>query len=335
VRLRRKLWPQSYANVIPPFVASEIVEVVRKTEAGFIFLHMTDTAPLAGALRAQLGPDIRITLLSHGTESVDYLHKLRAREEIAEVIKAPRCRRGELARQLCEECIQRQYIDHVFCLSPCETEVERWLGAKAVTWLPRTVPGKPLSWQPRDGRIGFVGSICHEPNIEGLLKFAKALESMSPDGLSLRVVGGPEEVGQMLKRRFRFLEYLGPLPDPELEREAATWNCVVNPIFCYPRGCSTKLAVALGWQIPVLTTPGGCRGYTWSAGKLPVADTPEGLARLAISMTNRETAAAARREVQQVAESSPSVDQVGGIIRGALFPGRNGMPVLNSWLSRV
>ena len=80
-----------------------------------------------------------------------------------------------------------------------------------------------------------------------------------------------------------------------------------------------KLAVALGWRLPVATTTAGCRGYTWSAGALPLGETPEELARLAISMTNRETAARARREIEQVAGSSPSVEQVGGIIRNALW----------------
>lgn len=319
VRLKRKLWPRPYSNQIPPFVASDVAAVVRETGARFVFLY--DAAPLAASLRAEAGTDVQIVMLSIGLESVDHLHKLTAKQAVAEVCKTPPASRTALAHRLCAEHSQRQYIDHVFCLSSFEVEIERWLGAKAATWLPRTISGKPLSWQPQASRIGFVGNLSHEPNIEGLLQFAKALELLAPEGLFLRVVGGPEEVGQALARRFRFVEYLGPLPDPELEREAATWSCFVHPLFCWACGCSMKLAVALGWHLPVLTTPAGCRGYTWSAGELPLADTPEGLARLAISMTNRETAAAARREVQQITESSPSIDQVGGMIRSALFRG--------------
>lgn len=316
-RLKRKLRPRPYSNQIPPFVASDVAAVVRKTGARFVFLY--DAAPLAAPLREQAGTDVQIVLLSIGLESVDHLHKIRARKEVAEVCKMPRATPSTLAAKLCAEQAQRRYIDHVFCLAPFEVEIERWLGARAPTWLPRTIPSRPLSWRPHGGRLGFVGSISHEPNIEGLLQFAKALEPLAPEGLSLRVVGGPAEVGRALAQRFRFLEYLGPLPDRELEREAETWNCFVHPLFCWACGCSIKLGVALGWQIPVLTTPAGTRGYTWSAGDLPIADTPEGLARLAIAMLNRETAEAARLGVQQIVKSAPALDEVAAMVRRALL----------------
>jgi hypothetical protein len=319
VRLKRKLWPQSYVDMIPPFVASEAATVARKIAARFVFLHMTDTAPLAGFLKTILGPDVQIVLLSHGTESADYLHKLRTRKELAAVFRPPHLRQRELARQLCVESSQRQHIDYVLCLSPVEANLESWLGARAVTWVPRMVTSHPLPWNPVPGRIGFVGALDHEPNAEGLLLFAKALEAMAPEGLRLRVVGAPEKVGRTFAEKFRFIEYLGRLNDTQLEMEAATWNCFVHPIFCYPRGCSTKLAVALGWHIPVVSTPGGCRGYAWSAGELPIAQTPEGLARLAISMLDHEAAAAARQETQRIAASAPSLDKVAAIIRGALL----------------
>lgn len=317
VRLKRKLWPRPYCDQIPPFVVADVAAVVRKTGARFVFLY--DAAPLAAALRAELGNNVQIVMLSLGMESVDYLHKLRSRDEIGEFFCTPHTRRAMLADQLFAESAQRQCMDHVFCLAPFEAEIERWLGARAVTWLPRVVSGPPLSWGPQGNRIGFVGSLSHEPNLEGLLQFVKALEPLAPKELSLRVVGGPEKIGRDLARRFRFIEYLGPLSDPELEAEAATWNCFLNPLFCFARGCSTKLAVALGWHIPVLTTPSGCRGYTWSAGELPVADTPEAFARLAIAMMDRETAENARREIQLVAGSSPTVNDVAAKIRAALL----------------
>lgn len=322
VRLRRKLWPRSYADIVPPYVAAEAAAVARKTAARFVFLHMTDTAPLAASFRAMLGPDVKLVLLSHGMESVDYLHKLRTREDVAPIFQ-PRLRRGELARQLCMESSQRQHIDHVLCLSPVEAEIERWLGAKAVTWVPRTVTGRPLPWNPTPGRIGFVGALDHQPNTEGLLLFARALEKIAPEGLSLRVVGAPEKVGRWFAQTFRFVDYVGSLDDAQLEMEATTWNCFVNPIFCYPRGCSTKLAVGLGWRLPVVTTSAGARGYVWHTGELPIADTPDDLAHLAASMLNHETAVAARREVQRVGESAPSLEEVAATVRDALLGGRS------------
>ncbi len=319
VRIRRKLWPRSYGDMIPPSVAAETTTIVRNTGARFLFLHMTDTAPLVGALRASLGPDVKFVLLSHGMESVDYLHKLRIQKEVGTVYRPPRLRRGELARQLCLESAQRQHIDHVLTLSPVEASIEQWLGAKAVSWVPRTVSARPLDWNPLPGRIGFVGGVDHLPNVEGLLLFAQALETIAPEGLRLRVVGGPESVGRSFAERFKFLDFLGPLDDPQLESEAQTWNCFVNPIFCYPRGCSTKLAVGLGWHIPVVSTTAGRRGYVWDAGELPIADTPEGLAHLAMGMLNRPTAEAARREVQRAAASAPTLAEVAQRVREALL----------------
>ena len=329
VRFRRRMRPRPYTCVIPPYVASDVAAVVRKTRARYLFLHMVHTAPLAAPLRGEFGAEVEIVLLSHGLESMDYLHFLRCREEIAAITKAAPARRSYLADQLCAESSQRQYIDHVFCLSPSEAEIERWLGAKAVTWLPRTISGRRLSWRPQGNRIGFVGCLDHPPNADGLMQFAGALDTLAQPEVSLRVAGAPAAVGRRLAERFRSIEYLGPLTDDQLEAEAECWNCFVNPLFCYARGCSTKLAVALGWGIPVLTTPAGSRGYVWSNGNLPMADTPEGLARLAISMMNAETAATARREVQLVVESSPSLDQVAGKVRNALFAGSATRPVFS------
>jgi hypothetical protein len=196
VRLKRKLRPRSYADSIPPFVAAEAAMVVRETAARFVFLHMTDTAPLAASIRATLGPDVKLVLLSHGMESVDYLHKLRTREEVSPIFR-PRLRQSELARQLCMESSQRRHIDHVLCLSPIEAEIERWLGAKAVTWVPRTVAARPLAWNPTPGRIGFVGALDHQPNTEGLLLLARALEKLRDSG---RPFFPPAEINRRVAR---------------------------------------------------------------------------------------------------------------------------------------
>jgi len=44
-------------------------------------------------------------------------------------------------------------------------------------------------------------------------------------------------------------------------------------------GFSTKLTIALGWQILIVTTTMGTRGYVWKEGNMPIADKPELLAR--------------------------------------------------------
>ena len=215
---------------------------------------------------------------------------------------------------------QRREIDHVFCLAPFEAEIERWLGAKAVTWLPRTIPNRmPLSWSPHPHRIGFVGTLDHPPNQDGLVRFLKALDPLAPKNLEVRLVGGPTAMGNKLAERFRTVQYLGPLSNEGLDSEAATWSCFVHPLFCYARGCSTKLAVALSWQIPIVTTPAGRRGYVWREGVLPVTETPEALAHLALSLTQPQAAYEARKQIQAIADSMPRLNEVAVSFRDALL----------------
>jgi hypothetical protein len=165
----------------------------------------------------------------------------------------------------------------------------------------------------------------HPPNRDGLVRFLEALEPLAPPMLEVRVVGGPPAAGAELAQRFRLVRYLGALSDEELDKEASTWVCFVHPLFYFARGCSMKLAVALSWQIPVVTTPAGCRGYRWREGSLPVADTPEALARLALRFADPGTAAAARKEVAAIARSAPTIDDVAALVCGALLsPGAFG-----------
>jgi len=218
-----------------------------------------------------------------------------------------------LSRHLAVESIQRQFIDHVFCLSEFEVGLERWIGSRSVSWLPRIVEIKPLAWQPNVGRFGFVGTLNHPPNAEGLNLFLKALV-LHDVSARVRVVGGPIEAAQELSIKYPVVDYLGQLDDQQLAREAATWTCAVHPLFCYARGCSTKLATYLAWQIPVVTTPQGSRGYSWKEGNIPQANDPNGLVKLALSMNKPEVVAAARMDLAKVAATSPTLHDVAQMV---------------------
>jgi len=315
-RIAQRLAKPVYGRQWRPELVDDIVSTANKNEARFIFLNLVNLAPLVHPLRARLASGAKIVLLSHGLESVDYIHTVAARELNA----MPRARdASRLGQQFFAEYDQRRAIDHVFCLSPFEAEIERWLGAKRVTWLPRTIAKRsPLKWRPNRHRIGFVGTLDHPPNKEGLVSFLKALETKEDHELELRLIGGPPSEGRALGARFRMVRYLGALNDEELESEASTWSCFVHPLFCFARGCSTKLAVALGWQIPIATTPAGCRGYMWRNGSLPLADGPEELARLTVHLTEAEAGMAARDEIKAVVESSPGIPEVAHLFRNAL-----------------
>jgi len=310
-RLSRRLLPDPYSSLQwRPDSVHEIVAGIDRAGARLVFINLVNLAPLAVALRARLGTACRIVLLSHGLESVDLLHTI--------PINGSRAQR-RLGRRLVQERQHRAAVNHVFCLSPFEAELERWLGAPGVTALPRTIPRlPPLDWAPAGDRLGFVGTLDHPPTRDGLTKFLQAFARIAPPRLRVRVVGRPERAGRKLAAMFPHTEYLGPLDDQELEREAATWSAFLHPLFCYARGCSTKLAVAISWGLPIVTTAAGARGYTWRSGTLPMAASPEAFARLAMQMTDPGIAQGARREVAAVARSSPTVADVAALIRAAL-----------------
>ncbi|WP_017654676.1 glycosyltransferase [Fortiea contorta] len=317
-RLRRKLKPKPYTYRLPTELAKNVVSLVKEKDIKWIFLNQVDTAPIAKYLRENLGEKCKIILLSHGLESTDIFHAMRTKNGESAFGKVTSSDLEFLAQSLVSECIHRQYIDYVFCLSAFETEIEHWLGAKNVTWLPRTIPANPLPWNPDSSRLGFVGTIDHTPNREGLILFLEALEKIASGNVCLRLVGGPESVAKTIIQRFPFVEYLGRLSNEELEKEASTWSCFVHPLFCYSRGCSTKLAISLGWEIPVITTPAGCRGYSWNQGNLPLAETPDSLAELALKMLNTEVAVNIQKEMAAIVNSAPTLSNVAEKVRSCL-----------------
>ena len=318
-RLFRKVFSKPYKYALPPNLLHDVLTRLQNSDTRFIFLNVVDLAPLAEKLRSYLSNNYRIILLSHGLASVDFLHEIRAKGEGDAFSQTNSSDTYKLAQQLIAECKQRKFIDFVFCLASFEAEIERWLGAKKVTWLPRTIIESPLDWTPNNQRLGFVGTVDHPPNSEGLILFLEAFQKIAPSNVRFRLVGSPKRDAEKIAQRFPIVEYLGNLSDENLKKEASTWNCFIHPIFCYARGCSTKLAIAIGWQIPIVTTSAGCRGYSWASGSLPIAETPELLAKLALDMLTLEVAQAAQKEIRIIASSSPTLFDVAKKVRSSLF----------------
>src|SRR5207248_1604401 len=125
----------------------------------------------------------------------------------------------------------RHHLDHVLALSPFEAEIERWLGARKVNWLPRVIPDDPVKWRPRGTYVGYVGTLDHEPNAEGLELYLRALERIRPASMRVRIVGSPMKAAEAFTKRYPFIDYLGPLADDQLRTEVAEWNSFVHPLF--------------------------------------------------------------------------------------------------------
>ena len=148
-------------------------------------------------------------MLSHGLESTDLLHALRFKSDLP--LARPQYLMGELllGDTLLRECYYRSSLDLILCLSPFDAELERWMGARNVEWFPRIITPAPLNWNPSGNRMGFVGTLDHPPNIEGLLLFLRSVSAMAPVGIRIRVVGGPDRIGRLLTSRFPIVDFLG------------------------------------------------------------------------------------------------------------------------------
>lgn len=317
-RAMKKLWQSNYFRPVEKGLVQRVQAMVTRSNAKFIFLNQVNLASIAAQLRSLLPTDCKVVVLSHGLESTDLLHALRLRSDLRFALPRYFCGERLLGDSLLREASYRSNVDLILCLSPFDVELERWLGARRVAWLPRTITPAQLSWNPRGNRIGFVGTLDHPPNIEGLLTFLRSLSAKAPAGIRIRIVGGPDRIGRLLMKRFAAVDYLGSLSDDDLIQEAGTWNCFAHPIFCYPRGCSTKLATAIGWQIPIVTTTPGCRGYVWSQGTLSIANSPDEFSDLCLKMMDSGIAQQARTEVSEVAKSSPNIAGMGRTLAALL-----------------
>ena len=318
-RLKRLLNSSPYTAFAEDNLADRVAVLAQTEKADFIFLNQVTLAVLAGAIRRRVEPPCKIVLLSHGAEITDLLHFVRLRKALPlrhRLCPTPAMALGGTLLTEMEK-VDRRSILSARCLL-LMLSLKSWLGSARTCWLPRRVISSPLPWNPDRGRLGWVGTLDHAPNLEGLVEFLAALAPHQAPNVRVRVVGSPVETGEWLADRFASVEYVGPLADEELLAEAATWTAFLNPIFCQSRGCSTKLAKALGWHIPVITTSIGRRGYVWRQGGLVQADTPEEFARSCLGVLTPGRAQRAREDVVKAASTSPSTDEIAKLLLFAL-----------------
>ena len=198
-------------------------------------------------------------------------------------------------------------------LSAADAALESWLGAPAVVWLPRTVSSRPIAWGGPSKVLGFVGTLEHSPNLHGLISLLKALEAerASDQGWTLEIVGSPERIGRKIESRFPIARYLGRLDDAGLERAAVKWAAFLHPIFVSCRGASTKLAQGLSWEIPVVVSRHGARGYRGVDAHLAFQDSPRAFALECLRMCDEGHSQMVRDQVRRVIASSPKLRDVG------------------------
>jgi hypothetical protein len=325
-RLRRRLSPEIWYTTAPAELLELLCQALITTKAQTIFFGHTMFADLSRQLRHEF-PSVQQVLLSHGAEGLDFCIEENLRRSNATERHFRPVAERMIGRSILDQMKQRRCIDAVLTLSPFEVEIEKWFGATKALWVPRTIMESPLAMTPINQRVGCVSTLNHAPNFEGLIKVFEELEQRCSPEFRFRLVGSPSDVGDQLAKRFSFLDYLGFLPEFQLRTEAATWCCFVNPIFEYAKGCSTKLAVALGWGLPIATTEYGARGYCWDVNQLPLARSPAELAEFVLERAVLTSMNKYQQQSAGIKAQTPDIQAIGNQIRAFLNRVRNETPV--------
>jgi len=320
-RIRRRLHLGSYLGYDVSAQSAALATVIREQAIDHVFINRAELLRFAPALR-QLAPATRLILMSHGNQTGDDLYEVTGQSGRRTGGWHRFTATWQMGLDLRTESWHRRHgLDAVCVMSEEERTLERWLGAGCTVVLPRRLEATPLSRTPVTNRIGYVGTLDHTPNRVALETVCRELAlNTKPAGLELRVCGGPAPVGEDFAARFPFVRYLGRLDDQALRSEAATWSLMLNPLFWLSRGASMKLATALGWGLPVLTTKAGARGYEWGGAAVPVcADDPRQFVQTALELLANPTAlAAAGTAARTAVGSAPNLDALAARLRQAL-----------------
>lgn len=317
-RLKIKLKIDVYEGYDFKAIAKDIISIIREKNIQVLALNQVSLIGLAPYIRRVFGSNIKILILSHGNESGDFLHQIVLQQKHS--VWSP-LRQWRLGAFLAKESNHfRNDIDAVLCLSETEQQINNWLGAKRTFFIPRTYKPNFLPWSPVKGRVGFVGTLDHLPNYEGLKYYLDELKNVDSTEVRIRIVGGPSNFGTLLQRRYSFVDYLGRLDNVALEEEASTWNIFLNPIFWFSRGASTKLAQGINWGLPIITTPAGNRGYRISDQQLITVYSAKEMAEKTIQyLADYKQLIVYAQNTREIATNGPAYHQLKDLIFSELL----------------
>lgn len=322
----RRLWPRAkikagislYDGYDVDVATQEVLRAIREHRPSCVAFNQVALIPLLPGIRRHVGAGVRLVILSHGAESGDFLHQV-VRDDRQGPVRRLRdiVRLGFLIYR--EAWHFTRHADAVLSISPTDKEISAWLGARRSIFVPRVLEPKFLDWQPDPDRVGFVGTLNHKPNRDGLEAVLRELRTLDHGRLRVRVAGGPPAEGARLAADHPAVDYVGHLSDRDLEHEAASWAIFLNPIFWQARGASTKLAQGIGWGLPIISTPAGNRGYEWRRGDILTGETAADLARLIVASTaSPERLQELAAGVRAVAESGPTYGELAERVKPVL-----------------
>jgi hypothetical protein len=290
---------------------TSIKEVILQKNIQLVFLNLSNTIPFAQLIKSIFGNEVKVILCSHGNESGDFLHSTVLHYTKQNLFKRwlSAFALGSLLRK--ESLFRKQYLDMVLSISEIEDNIEKWIGAPFTFMVPRVIKQQKIDWHPKLNYFGFIGDLSHAPNYYGINEICKALSKSPNHQVEIRLVGGPESIGNALANEYPFVHYCGFLPEADLIEEVRTWAYFLNLVFYYSRGVSTKLAKALGWGIPTITTTAGNRGYPYINELLPKVESPDQMAKLLMQLTNDANALKENKsKIDGIISIAPTFDMI-------------------------
>lgn len=265
-----------------------LISTITKQNISHVFINKAELIKFSKLIKdANLPDPPKIIIMSHGNESGDLLGDLSGKiTKFSGILKYLGVLKLGIVLYL-ESWYRKRYVDLVCTISDEESAIEKWLGMNMTFFIPRLIQqSDDVIRTPKSGVFGYVGTLSHTPNFVALnVLFSEIAKGNTfPE---VRLVGQPAEIGENFAKQYVFVKYLGALKDTDLVEEVKNWSFFINPIFNYSRGASMKLAKAIEWQVPIITTIAGRRGYLFDSGKLiETEDNPFAMAKAIIKQLN-------------------------------------------------
>lgn len=318
-RVYMKLGFENYSMYDIQKDKSALVNYIKDNKIEIVFINMASLIRYSKPIKDFFGDKVKIIMMSHGNHSGDFIHLISKPIKKIGIFRnfINKIRLGFLMAT--ESTYRVKYLDAVIALSETEMQIENWLGAPKSLFIPRRLKTDFLEYAPVIGRIGFVGRLDHPPNLQGMEILLNSFSKLNSTKIEIRLVGTPAHYGELISAQNSVVNYLGELSDKDLEIEASTWALQLNPVWWYSTGASTKLAKAISWGLPIVTTTAGRRGYKWTDGDLLIADTPEAMCKIMIEQTSDlKNILENAEQTKKVAQSGYSLEQLGKMLNDIL-----------------
>ena len=289
-----------------------VFDEIEKNKVKYVFINMSSLLRYAKPIKLKYGEAVKIYLLSHGNDTGDFLHlttkplkKYNWLSKIRDIIRL-----GALLH--IESLYRNKYLDGVMSVSNTEKEIENWFGAKKSIFIPRTINKETKSFSHTNySRAGFIGRLDHPPNYQGITSVLRELTLLNTPNIDFRLIGAPAIWGEKIQKEFPFVTYLGELSDEEVEKEVSTWGLILNTVFWYSTGVTTKFAKYLEWEVPTITTPQGTRGYQWKDGNIDYVNSPKEMAiRINQMINNKELIENSKVELLKIKNSALTIEEL-------------------------